>query len=662
MLNRVTLWFSKRVKRMSKKLVLLITKHNSNFILNIPCYLPENYSYINSLVYFSLIPNQGEKMIIKWFALLLLVPICFAGIVSQTDWSGGDGVTGPVIDWSNQFSVSQNSNFYNLPGEISLELKKNIISQNLTSTRSICSVDIDGDGDKDMVVSGSNPDIIAWIENNNGIGTSWTEHIVDSLNLVPVRSIYSIDIDNDNDMDILHVTDYVSWYENCDGSGTSWTSHLITYGFAGGISAYSKDINGDGDMDVIGAAMTDDDITWWRNDGYGTNWTEYFIDLNFDGAYSVYSEDIDGDGDFDVLGASNRSAGITWWANADGYGYSWTEHIVDGSFTGCNSIYSEDIDDDGDLDVLGAGYHTDTIAWWDNSDGSGITWVKHVIDDNFDGAYSICSEDIDTDGDIDVLGVAHKDDDITWWENTDGYGTSWIEHTIYGDLVNARSIFLEDLDNDSDMDVLGAGSYTIAWWDIFTYSAEASLESSILNIQEPVSWQEINWTSNEPTGTLIGFNIRSSNDSNDMGEWSDILYSPTNLSTILTDGDSLFQYKVFLSTTDSTVTPTLNDVSITWAPYTATEEKMELKLEGYAFNGAQPNPTFGNINISFVLPSDSRATLTIFDIAGRIVNQSSAYYPVGPNQEVFTNLMPGVYQIRMTANEFTAIKQFVVNE
>ena len=34
----------------------------------------------------------------------------------------------------------------------------------------------------------------------------------------------------------------------------------------GGHSVYAANMDGDSDMDVLGAALTDDDITWWEQD------------------------------------------------------------------------------------------------------------------------------------------------------------------------------------------------------------------------------------------------------------------------------------------------------------------------------------------------------------------------------------------------------------
>ena len=55
---------------------------------------------------------------------------------------------------------------------------------------------------------------------------------------------------------------------------------------------------------------------------------------------------------------------------------------------------------------------------------------------------------------MDVLGAATDADDITWWENIDGTGTSWIEHTVDGDFGWAYSVYSEDINGDGCMDVL----------------------------------------------------------------------------------------------------------------------------------------------------------------------------------------------------------------
>ena len=138
-----------------------------------------------------------------------------------------------------------------------------------------------------------------------------------------------------------------------------------------------------------------------------------------------------------------------------------TKHLIDDSFYSALAVYAEDLDGDGDIDVLGTVFNDDEIAWWEN-DGSEI-FTKHTIDESFYGTRAVYAEDVDGDGDIDVLGAAFNNDEIAWWEN-DG-SEIFTKHTVDGNFDVARALYAEDVDGDGDIDVLGAGNYAIAWWE-----------------------------------------------------------------------------------------------------------------------------------------------------------------------------------------------------
>ena len=142
---------------------------------------------------------------------------------------------------------------------------------------------------------------------------------------------------------------------------------------------------------------------------------------------AVYSADLDGDGDLDVLGAAaGNSNDVTWWENTDGEGTSWTKHVIDGNFLSAKSVYAADLDGDGDLDVLGAGAGSgDDVTWWENTAGDGSTWTEHLLNGNFDGACSVYAADLDGDGDPDFLAAGSDCDAIVvylsnslWWDES----------------------------------------------------------------------------------------------------------------------------------------------------------------------------------------------------------------------------------------------------
>jgi hypothetical protein len=258
------------------------------------------------------------------------------------------------------------------------------------------------------------------------------EHTIDG-SFDCAKSVYACDVDGDGDVDVLGTGsfphDTITWWEN-DGS-ESFTEHTIDGSFNGANSVYACDVDGDGDVDVLGAAYIDDEIAWWENDG-SESFTKHTIAGSFNGAYDVYACDVDGDGDVDVLGAAYIDDDITWWEN-DG-SESFTKHTIAGSFNGAYDVYACDVDGDGDVDVLGAARDADEIAWWEN-DGS-ESFTEHTIAGSFNYAESVYACDVDGDGDVDVLGAAKDADDITWWENS---GITSYDNTLFSKTITGLS-------------------------------------------------------------------------------------------------------------------------------------------------------------------------------------------------------------------------------
>jgi ELWxxDGT repeat protein len=284
---------------------------------------------------------------------------------------------------------------------------------------SLHAADVDGDGDMDVLGGstggGFSHHIKCWI--NNGFGGGWSEYNVDAASWGEAPSVDAADFDGDGDIDVVGASGAsVWWYENSSGSGTSWAPHLVEGTFYVARSVFAADIDGDGDTDILGAADTDDDIAWWENDGAGGGWIERRIDGSFDGANSVCAADLDGDGDQDVLGAAIYGDDIAWWENRNGVGTLWTKHAVDENFDGARSVCSADIDDDGHLDIVAAARESDEIVWWENGSHASA-WTKHTVDSLFLGAWSVQAADVDGDGITDILGAALDGDDIAWWEN-----------------------------------------------------------------------------------------------------------------------------------------------------------------------------------------------------------------------------------------------------
>jgi len=313
--------------------------------------------------------------------------------------------------------------------------------------------------------------IVRNFESSTSIQTAldrYSERIVDdSFN--GVSQLCAEDIDGDGKMDIVGAAedaDEICWWKNTDG-GTNWTKRTVAMAFNGARSVYVADVNDDSFLDILGAAYIADDIAWWQNvDGSGTNWIAHTVDGTFNGASSVYGADIDGDGNTDVVGAAYDADDIAWWQNVDGSGTNWVKHIVDSAFDGARAVCVAYVNSDGFADIIGAAYNADDITWWQNVDGSGTNWIEHTVNSFFNGANSIYAADVNSDGFEDILATSYFADSIVWWENNDGSGASWTARTIANSFDGANAVCAADLDGDGYLEVLGASANgdSITWW------------------------------------------------------------------------------------------------------------------------------------------------------------------------------------------------------
>jgi FG-GAP-like repeat/Secretion system C-terminal sorting domain len=323
--------------------------------------------------------------------------------------------------------------------------------------------DIDGDGDLDIVASGSAGDDVIWLENVDSFGTIWNPHAVDE-DFVHAIGIVATDIDGDGDYDIVCAgiyEDKITLWKN-DGTGTTWTAVVVAPNFGGAHQVSVGDADGDGDLDIFGVSRQNSQIAWWENtEGDATDWSVNHIDNGgYTGARNIVAADVDGDGDIDAVSATypiqgNDPHGIDWWENTDGLGdFSNGATSITTGFTGARGLFVIDMDGDGDVDVFGSAEVTDQVCWWEN-DGDGDFTLADVIATGFDGASDIMVEDIDGDGDFDVVGAADGDDVFAWWENTDDVGTTWSEHVLAGTYDDATSVDAADFDGDGDIDLVG---------------------------------------------------------------------------------------------------------------------------------------------------------------------------------------------------------------
>jgi predicted RNA methylase len=311
--------------------------------------------------------------------------------------------------------------YENQDGDVFGTQTQQVITTAADAASSVYAVDLDGDGDADVLSASYNDDKIAWYENQGsaGFGQVFGAQQVITTAADGARSVYAVDLDGDGDADVLSASDLdnkIAWYEN-QGGGAFGAQQVITTAAVGAESVYAVDLDGDGDADVLSASRFDDKIAWYENQGGGAFGTQQVITTAANGAYSVYAVDLDGDGDADVLSASVVDDKIAWYRNQGGGAFG-PSQVITTAADAASSVYAVDLDGDGDADVLSASQFDNKIAWYENF-GGGVFGAQQVITTAANGAYSVYAVDLDGDGDADVLSASRFDDKIAWYENID---------------------------------------------------------------------------------------------------------------------------------------------------------------------------------------------------------------------------------------------------
>ncbi|MFH0930987.1 MAG: FG-GAP-like repeat-containing protein [Candidatus Zixiibacteriota bacterium] len=322
--------------------------------------------------------------------------------------------------------------------------------------RSLWASELDNDGDIDLAVTGDNPGKV-WILLNNGDGT----FVKDSTYLIGWHpySICAADFDRDGDNDLAVAKEegeYMGYVRillnNGDGK---FTLHNNYYVGSIAYSVFPGDLDGDGDIDLaIAEGFGSSNVTILLNNGDGTfgPFSSYPIPGN---PNSVFASDLDNDQDLDLVTASGLSGWVSVLLN-NGKG----SFVLDSSYAsgyGPFSVFAADLDSDGDNDLAAAGHYSEYFGFvnvfLNNGDGTFFldsTYWTSV------STYSIFVSDLDGDSDLDLAATNQMCEDVSILLN-DGDGTFTSDST-YPVGLWPNAIFAADFDKDGDLDLATANS------------------------------------------------------------------------------------------------------------------------------------------------------------------------------------------------------------
>ncbi len=335
--------------------------------------------------------------------------------------------------------------------------------------------DIDGDGDQDLLMMGRNEagDLVAKLYTNDGSG-NFTEKMGTPFEGFSIGALSFADIDGDGDFDVLITGSgddfqaYTKLYKN-DGLGNfEEVPGTNLHRVHNGAHAFG-DMDGDGDLDlvIVGSSATAADPTTaklYRNDGNGSFSEEVNSGIASTYGSSVAFADVDNDGDLDLFVCGEISSAPTsrLYKN-DGNGNFVQDASSDFQGVSNGEIAFADIDHDEDLDLLITG--TKVIAPLQGFSGiyinDGLGDFEKQSDANLKQvAFSSAGFfDLDSDGDQDVIltGLVQGSfGEIALYKN-DSLGNFSFASGLSVSPVAQGSLSFADIEGDGDQDVFISG-------------------------------------------------------------------------------------------------------------------------------------------------------------------------------------------------------------
>ena len=333
----------------------------------------------------------------------------------------------------------------------------------------LITADVDGDGELEIVCSRLIPEPWNWqLVYYKRSGDSWTRHLIDEENDGGAHDILFVDVDGDGEKEIIANAAYCKvpglYLHKRDGD--TWRRHVVIENlFAEGLAV--ADLDGDGTPEIIHGP---DYFKMPKEGAYSGFWERKTYAPGFREMCRVATLDISGSGSPDILIVDSEymDGKLSWFENKLAEGEGFVEHVVETPVVYGHSLSAWHEDGKAQLflaEMAQGGW--DPPYNWDarlmrlSSNDQGASWQREVLEQG-QGTHEAAFTDLDGDGLPEVVGKEVWRPRVHVWQQREGKSPIANYHHRFIDRDKPRTgtdIVAVDLTGDGTDDVVCA-----AWW------------------------------------------------------------------------------------------------------------------------------------------------------------------------------------------------------
>ncbi|MDP5077601.1 MAG: T9SS type A sorting domain-containing protein [Nonlabens sp.] len=333
--------------------------------------------------------------------------------------------------------------------------------------RQIVLIDMDADGDKDLVYHDTDPSSESKVRmrRNNGNGTFASPNTLASLSSSPLY-IEVNDFNGDGMPDFL-ASQVVPLTNNTEldlqlfqaNSATSFTRQPnILTAYTSLAKFISHDFTGDNLLDVV-YANNSNELSFLKKSSATAFHNPLIIASGSQYDTFVDTGDVNNDGIIDVVSISLTDGKLSILNGVPGNSEYNTQRVISRLDYNAKIIRLKDLDGDSDLDILIMG--GDYIAVYMNLDALGNYGPRNLIYNvNNAGIDGLLILDVDGDGDLDIVSAIELRlsnpvvDNIIWFENTNGLASYAPAQTLIANVDSVYNLQSADLNGDGLPDLI----------------------------------------------------------------------------------------------------------------------------------------------------------------------------------------------------------------
>ncbi len=388
----------------------------------------------------------------------------------------GDGLV-DLVSRFNSYSIYWHKKEPGLGGFESSHVIQNYVQASFISTG-----DIDGDGDTDIVASSSYGNLY-WFRNLDGLGTydGGVKILNDNSSYAGETHIADIDGDGDNDLFVKWAGAGQYWHENLDGNGNFGDPILLGVVGLTNNQIY-VDFDSDGDTDIL-YKEPGTGIVKWKENANGTFDNNIEVaDPVDDSVLGIFYEDLDNDLDKDVilyLSPPNGGPDFVGWCENINSAF---EPIVEIDEIGdVQKLFGvADMDTDGLKDLVFYKSSEKKIYWRKQIAGSLSFEDESLIADlsfgsSTNGKNLHYVDDMDDDGDMDIVSATASSAEIFYIRNDiDSFA---MPNNLASPSLNSYTevVTSANINNNGGKDVVVGALFSnqLVWFDNIANSLQA---------------------------------------------------------------------------------------------------------------------------------------------------------------------------------------------